>query len=209
MDSTYKFSFTAGSLLLNETLKVAEVYLQTRDWNETASRVFSDNILQRNTVSSQKRVFQEVQRRLKTLRDEEIAFLLQAPLEDQKQMIFLSICRFYGFIRDFVLHVLRQNFLSMKTILWDADYFRFAEGITLEHQEYENLSEKTKKKVHQVLLRLLVEVGLLTSIHEGSILPLIVSTDLQHLIANNDPAELALFLYTDQQIKDVVNRYGQ
>jgi hypothetical protein len=209
MDSTYKFSFTAGSLLLNETLKVAEVYLQTRDWKDTAIRVEKDNLLQRNTISSLKRVYQEVRMRLKTLSDEEIAFLTNATLEDQKQMIFISICRFYGFIRDFILKVLRQDYLSMKTILRDADYMRFTEEISLEHPEYEKLSDKTQKKVNQVLLRLLLEMGLISSLHEGSILPLMVSPDLQKIIASNNPTELALFLYSDSQIKDVVERYGQ
>ena len=197
-------------MLLNEALKVAEVYLQVGDWKDTAIRVEKDNLLQRNTVSSLKRVYWEVQRRLKTLSDEEIAFLLQTTLlEDQKQMIFISICRFYGFIRDFVLQILRQDYFSMKTILRDSDYLRFIEDISLTHPEYGRLSEKTRKKVKQVLLRLLVEVGLISSLHEGTILPLIVSPDLQKIIANNNPVELALFLYTDSQIKEVMGRYGQ
>jgi hypothetical protein len=204
----YRFSFTAGSLLLNDSVKITEIYLETRDWRKTQDRVVLENPLQRNALSSQRRVYQEVKNRLKTLSDQEITYLGEAPFEDQKQVVFIAVCRYYHFIRDFVLNILREDYLSLKTVLRDIDYSRFTDDIALKHPEYNKLSDKTKKKLQQVLYKILVEMGLLSSAKEGNISPLVVSTELQKLLVSNNPSELALFLYTDQQIKEVTKRYG-
>ena len=208
MEPKYRFSFTAGSLLLNDALKIAEIFLETRDWKKTKDRVVRENPLQRNTLSSQRRVYLEVKNRLKTLSDQEITYLCEAPFEDQKQIVYIALCRYYHFIRNFVLNVLREDYLSLKTVLRDIDYSRFTDDIALEHPEYNKLSDKTREKVQQVLYKILVEMGLLSSGKERNISPLLVSTELQKLIVLNNPSELALFLYTDQQIKDVTKRRG-
>jgi len=53
MTTRYKFSFTAGSLLLNETIKVAEVYVKTGNWEKTREHVMHTNLLQKNTAKAE------------------------------------------------------------------------------------------------------------------------------------------------------------
>jgi len=96
----------------------------------------------------------------------------------------------------------------MRRTFRDSDYYRFSEEASIEHPEYEALRESTKKKVRQVLLNLLREVGILSSGPERKITPVQVSSEVCRLIASNKPAELRYFLYTDQQIKEVVEQYG-
>jgi hypothetical protein len=208
MTTRYKFSFTAGSLLLNETIKVAEVYVKTGNWEKTREHVMHTNLLQKNTESAASRFYLESQRRLKTLSTEELSLLVEARLEEQKQIVFLAICRYYGFIRDFVTQILRENVLTMRRTFRDSDYYRFSEEVSIEHPEYEALRESTKKKVRQVLLNLLREVGILSSGPERKITPVQVSSEVCRLIASKNPKELRYFLYTDQQIKEVVEQYG-
>lgn len=206
MQERYKFSFTAGGLLLNETVKVAGVYLQYGNWKEASKNIASTKILQKNRNSSSNRYFLEIQKRLKTLSKEEIAFLVEANYEEQKQIIFLSICRYYGFIRDFVIQVLRENMLSMKMVLRDSDYFGFINDISIEHPEIEALTETTRKKIRAVLFKILLEAGFIPAASDKTVSPVVVSSRVQQMLVSSNPRELSYFLYTDQQIRDMVNR---
>lgn len=206
MEEKYRFSFIAGGLLLNETVKVAEVYLQQGSWTETSKSVAETRILQKNRSSSSNRFYQEIQKRLKTLSKEEILFLVEANYEEQKQIIFLSICRYCGFIKDFMVQVLRENMLSMKMVLRDADYFGFINDISIEHPEFEALTETTRKKIRSVLFKILREAGFVSSASDGTVSPVVVSSRVQQMLISSNPRELSYFLYTDQQIRDMVNR---
>lgn len=208
MAERYKFSFTAGGLLLNETVKVAEAYLKNGDWRQTSREIASNRMLQKNKGTSSNRYFLEVQRRLKTLSDEEIEILARGSLEEQRQIAFLAICRLYSFIRDFVVHVLRDDLLPMGTALTDADYLRFVEDIAFEHPEYEKLTQITQKKVREVLFKILREIGFFSSSSEKRVAPILLSSGVKEMIVSGKPWELAFFLYSDQEIREAVRRNG-
>lgn len=208
MQEKYKFSFTAGGLLLNETIKIAEVYLNKGIWRQASKEVSSTRMLQKNKLSSSNRYFLEIKRRLKTLSDDEMVFLVEGDLEEQRQVIFLSICRLYAFIRDFVVQILRDKLLSMGAALTDADYLSFVEDIAFEHPEYEKLTQSTQKKVRGVLFRILRETGFFSSSSEKRVIPILLSSALKKMIVSSNPWELAFFLYTDQEIKEAVRKNG-
>ncbi|HON33922.1 MAG TPA: DUF1819 family protein [Synergistales bacterium] len=208
MQEKYKFSFTAGGLLLNETVKIAEVYLDKGIWRQASKEVSSTRMLQKNKLSSSNRYFLEIKRRLKTLSDDEIVFLAEGDLEEQRQVIFLSICRLYVFIRDFVVQVLRDKLLPMGAALTDADYLSFVEDIAFEHPEYEKLTQSTQKKVKGVLFKILRETGFFSSFSEKRVTPILLSSTLKKMIVSSNPWELAFFLYSDQEIKEAVRKNG-
>lgn len=193
MQEKYKFSFTAGGLLLNETVKIAEVYLDKGIWRQASKEVSSTRMLQKNKLSSSNRYFLEIKRRLKTLSDDEIVFLAEGDLEEQRQVIFLSICRLYVFIRDFVVQVLRDKLLPMGAALTDADYLSFVEDIAFEHPEYEKLTQSTQKKVKGVLFKILRETGFFSSFSEKRVTPILLSSTLKKMIVSSNPWELAFF----------------
>ena len=63
----YKMSFTSSSLRCRESAVIADLFLRLSDWDAVCNEVLSQNILQLNTVSSQKRIFSEIKLRLKHL----------------------------------------------------------------------------------------------------------------------------------------------
>ena len=42
----YRISFTSGSLYHRESVKLAELYLSLRDWDEVRTQALHDNLLQ-------------------------------------------------------------------------------------------------------------------------------------------------------------------
>ena len=103
----YKMSFTAGTLLFRESVIISDLYLETKDWSATKEKVITTNLLQSRTTSSSKRISTEAIGRLKCLNDDELDLLSIGEYQEQLEMVWLSICRQYPFIKDFAIEVIR------------------------------------------------------------------------------------------------------
>ena len=77
MDNSYIFSYTAATLMLHETHEVIKKYLEFRDWEKTKDFVIEENIMQKQSVSSRKRVFIEIKRRVESLTSEQLSTYLK------------------------------------------------------------------------------------------------------------------------------------
>ena len=67
----YKLSFTGAGLSISGSIKIAEVYLQIKDWDAVKEKVKTENLLQARTQSSMQRTFQELAPRLQQLTAEQ------------------------------------------------------------------------------------------------------------------------------------------
>jgi Putative inner membrane protein (DUF1819) len=77
----FALSFTAGGLLYNESIVVAEALLRNdHDWNATLSEIKEKNLLQSRTPSTAKRKLLEISKRLKCLTTEQMALLVDGSL---------------------------------------------------------------------------------------------------------------------------------
>jgi hypothetical protein len=195
----YRISFTSGSLYHRESVKLVELYLSVKDWDEVRVQALSSNFLQARTESTAKRTCREVIARLKTLNDAELAFLAEANHQDQAHLLWVAVCRLYRFIADFALEVLRERYLSMKIDLsfedFDAFYNRKAEW----HDELDNASASTREKLRQVLFRMLREAGLLSK--GNAINTVLLSPGFTDLIRRNNPDEFLYFPIFESDIK--------
>ncbi|MCP4367831.1 MAG: DUF1819 family protein, partial [Deltaproteobacteria bacterium] len=108
----YKLSFTGAGLSISGSIKIAEVYLQLRDWDAVREKVFAENLLQARTQSSVQRTFQELAPRLQELTDEQLELLVEGNHQEQRQILWYAICRRYAFIREFATEVLYEKYLS-------------------------------------------------------------------------------------------------
>ena len=72
----YSMSFTTAALLHQESVNLAELYLEQGDWNEVRNEVIARNLLQTRTTSSAKRICREICSRLKHLNKDELALLV-------------------------------------------------------------------------------------------------------------------------------------
>ena len=72
------------------------------------------------------------------------------------------------------------------------------------HNELTEITEVTAKKVKQVVFKLLEQVGLITQIRNGIILKPIISSNVIDVIIEDDPALLYNFLFSNDEIKNLV-----
>lgn len=169
----YRLSFTTGGLYYRESIKLAELYLARHDWSEVRQKVLAENLLQLNTHSSQVRTYREVSSRLQQLSDIELELFMDCSEQDKRYLLWLGVCRYYQFIEQFAVEVLREKFLSMDMSLTRHDYDVFFNRKSEWHNELDALSQSTRNKLRQILFRILVEAGLLSSNY--SIIPAIIT----------------------------------
>src|SRR5690606_14768263 len=102
----YRLSFTAASLRLPEMSEMAKRFLE-----EGHKKITKEDIITGGNTRTTDREFRELKFRLVTLTPQQLEFLAFGDFLIQKQIALLSICKLYGFIRDFIVEVLREKAL--------------------------------------------------------------------------------------------------
>lgn len=188
---SYNMSFQTGSLLLSESVKLAELYLKLNDWAEVRGQAGSLNLFQTRTISASRRIASEVIARLKGLHESELLFLTTASASDQAYVLWIAICRRYKFIGDFAGEVIRERYLAMLPVLSGEEFDSFFGKKAEWHPELENMKASSRKKWKQTLFKMLREANLLS---EGNcIQPALFSPHLIDLIAKGDGNDVLYF----------------
>ena len=187
----YSMSFTTGSLFRQESLKIAELFLNLHDWNAVRKQVLSENLLQSRTLNTLKRVYREISSRLKTLCEEELALMINGTPQDQSQFLWLAVCRRYEFIADFAKEVLRERFIDFKTVLQYEDFDAFFNQKAEWHDELDRIAHATQVKVRQIIFKMMREAGLLTDSH--IINPVVLSAQFLQAIPRQQRQDLLIF----------------
>ena len=196
----YAMSFTAGTLLYHESVKLAELYRDLKDWRAVKNNALDDNLLQARTQSAAKRICRETISRLKLLTDAERDLLLNGTRQEQNHLLWLAICKRYRFIRDFAVEVLREKYLRLDLMLTNDDYEIFFNNKAEWHDELESLAESTREKLRQVVMKMLREADLLTG--HNTINPAMLSPDFIKTVYQDSKEYLAVFPVSEADIRE-------
>lgn len=162
MSDKYKLSFTAASLSISESIKIAEVYLGCKDWENTKDRMKESNLLQSRTASRTVRVLRELIQRLQLLSDEQLTLLVEGNLQEQRYLLWFAVCKTYPFIREFAIEVLLEKFLALHLEITELDYDAFFNRKADWNEELDSIKESTKGKLKTVVFRMMREAVLVS-----------------------------------------------
>jgi hypothetical protein len=194
----YSLSFTSATILRQETVLIAKLYLRIGDWAEVRNQVISENLLQSRTLNTSKRLCREIISRLKTCSLQELKFMVDSTLEEQEHLVWLAICRRYRFIGDFSAEVLREQCANFRLFLDYGDFDAFFNRKAEWHDELEKVKPSTKIKLRQFLFRMLREVGFLAE--DGSVKPVMLSPSLLMFMSRNDYEDIRFFPILDSYL---------
>lgn len=187
----YSLGFTTGAALIQETVLVAKLFAEHREWGKVREIVLTKNSLQTRTLSSSKKLYGEVSRRLKRLNDDQLNLIENGSGSQVKALVWLGICRQYKLIRDFAIEVIIQQYEASRMQLTHDDYNSFFNNKAEWHENLDRSSRQTKAKARQVVFKMMIECGLLNDDRE--IQPFILDEKLAQVIATNRPDDLRLF----------------
>ena len=153
-------------------------------------------------TSSTKKFLNEINKRLDSLNDEQLQLFIDGDLHTQRQLAFLSMCKAHGYIRDFVIEVLREKILIFDFQISEGEYLSFFRRKMEIHSKMNDFSELTHKKIRQVLFKVLEEAGLIDDTKNKEIKPQIIDSELIRVITNDDKEWLKLFFVSDMDIEN-------
>ena len=195
-DNKYRFSFTAASLMVSELVGLS---CKLVEFGAEVSSLTSDDLKRERTITN-KRMLQEVKMRLTTLSRMEMKFLAEAKFEERKLLCLIAFGRTYDFFRDFVEEVMVEKVSLFDFQLTDRDYFAFVNRKQIDHEELEQLADSTKKKVKQIVFRVMEQAGIIDSTENKNILVPHIGRSFEKVICDTNPNDLKLLLYTEQRI---------
>lgn len=202
ISASYNMSFTAGGLLLRESVEIAELFLTQGDWKAVRYMALNQNLIQSRTASSSKRVCREICLRLEELHEAELNILIEGSLQEQQQILWVGICRRHRFIYEFASEIIREKYLQINLDLRPEDYDAFFNAKAEWHDELEQLTESTRNKLRQVVFRMLREADILTK--ANTINPVILSAQVAHAVASYSPDDLRIFPLSDRDIRELL-----
>lgn len=191
MAGDYNLSITGATLRRPDTLETARLYLELGDWKEVRRRVVDDNVYQLNSEASLKRFVADIIKRLASLTDEEIRFLVESHSDDQSAMLWVSICRTYQFVSGLSATVLRDGYEQGIPVYTEGAFEAYFEQEAEMHPELRDLSLRSHKKVRTQIFRMMVECGLIQG--DGTITPIHPSPAFARAIDAEHRDDLDLF----------------
>lgn len=190
-DDRYALSFTTGGLLVLESAVLAPIYTEHRDWVKVRDLAVKENLLQARTHSTGVRRVRETVKRLAVLSDLEVESLTEITASERGHLMWAAACRRYDLIGEFAEEVLRERFLTLAGTVTHEHYDSFYRAKAMWHDELDEVTELSYKKLRQVLFKMMNEAGLLTM--QGAIEPALLSARVVAFLTERTPSEIRFF----------------
>lgn len=189
-----KLSMTALALGLREAEAVVPVWLESRDWHLVGEQVLAENLLQKPSAASTRRIYRELCQRLQMLQPATLEAFSEGGADERRQILFLAACKTYPFLFHFITGPLRDKLAVFDTMVRSEDFVVYWNHLALESPALDDLKESTRKKVHQIVIRLLSEAGLLSSTRNPHITPIHLTARMREILSAEGTAYLQVFL---------------
>lgn len=190
-EDRYALSFTTGGLLAREAGVLAPVYSKLRDWEQVRDVAVEENLLQTRTRSTGVRRVRESIKRMSALSDRELEMLADVTASERGHLMWTAACRRYELIGEFAEEVLRERFLTLAGTVSYEDYDSFYRAKAMWHDELNDVTDLSYKKLRQVLFKMMVEAELLTA--RGAIEPVLLSARVTECLAERSPSDIRFF----------------
>jgi hypothetical protein len=129
--------------------------------------------------------------------------LINGDFLSQKQIAFLSICKTYLFIRDFVVEVLKEKILVYDYQITEGDYISFYRRKLDLHPEMDTLTTLTENKIKQVTFKILEQAGIINNIKHKVIQPQIIDKKVMDAFTLDNPKWLKILFMSDTDITNI------
>lgn len=188
----YRMSFSTGGLFVNESLEIAAVFAEIKDWKEVGERVLTQGQLKLPKAASNRRTAREIITRLSCLSGGELTHLVEgADRSDHLSLLWLAFCRAYPFVREFATGVISDRLHTYRHDLPVETFDMFFDEKAEHVETLGRISKATRQKLKQVLFRVMKEAGVIDK--QNQIITVYLSSAIRNLIEESNPLDLAVF----------------
>jgi len=189
----YSGNITGGALLVRESRVVARLLVEGPDRETARERLLAGNLLQNSSPETTRKYFSLIVPRLESLPPAMLGFIASGTEELVRMTLFVAVLRSLDLVADFVADVLLARVRSFDTALQRTDWSRFIEERAAVDPSIHDWSETSRKKMGQVVFRMLAEAGYLQSTRSlGIVFPSVPPELVAALEADGDGRTLKL-----------------
>lgn len=184
----YNAEISAGSLMPLESRRIAELLLSNPNEMAWVQAVETDNILQKKTPATARRQARLIKRRLTTLSPEAWKLIAERVTEVSIQMLLAAAVKHSQLLGDFLLNVYANRQRRLELTLSASDWHDFLVECAHRDPSVASWSETTKKKLHEVIVRILVEAKYLQNSRSMKLTPRSLHPDVRRYLIAHDEA---------------------
>lgn len=162
-DFHYDSDLIGGSLLVRESRLVAELLLDGVDQSGWDAAIKLHNVLQKRTVASAVRTAQTIRKRLERLEPVFFRALLHGDDELSRQVAFIAALERNLLLVEFMETVVRDAYKTRMESLSQYQWQDFLDERSFRDAAIHDWKESSRKKMGQVVFRMLAEVGYMKS----------------------------------------------
>lgn len=182
---SYDSDLVGGSLMVRESRVIADLLLQGAAAEQWHAAIQLQNLLQKRSPASAKRIAQSIRKRLERLDTSFWRALRDGDDELATQVAFCAALERNLLLVEFIETILKDAFVTRAEVLESYHWAEFLEDRSHRDPALNNWTETSKKKMGQVVFRMLAEVGLLRSTRSMKLQHLLVRPEIKALLEDS------------------------
>ena len=198
----YDSDLIGGSLQVRESRIVADLLLQDASPEQWHEVIQQQNRLQKRAPASAKRVAQAIRKRLERLDAPFWRAIRDGDDELATQVVFCSALERNLLLVEFIETVLKDAFVTRAGVLESYHWNEFLDERSHRDSAITTWTESSRKKMAQVVYRMLTEVGLLKSTRNMKLQNLMIRSEVRVLLDDS-------YRYRLKACLEVSNATGQ
>lgn len=186
MDSfRYDSDLIGGSLMVRESRLIAELLLDKASPEQWQAAIGQQNILQKRSPASARRIAQAIRKRLERLEAPFWRALRDGDEELATQTAFVAALERNLLLVEFIEAVVHDAYLTRAGTLETYHWQEFLDDRSHRDASIDGWTDSSRKKMGQVVYRMMAEVGLLASTRSMRLQNLLVRPELRSLLENS------------------------
>jgi len=177
-NNRYNAEIVAGSLLIAESRQVIKMMVENISEKEWMDNLYADNILQKRNPETVRRQVRLIKKRLSVMNKDFYPLIHKGNSILVTQCLFVAAIKHSLLLGDFLQQIILEKHRTLQKQLAITDWNKFFLNCSNIDPSIESWADSTKKKVKQVIFRILAEAGYLNSTREKGIIPVIIQPAL-------------------------------
>jgi len=181
----YKGDIVAGSLLVSESCKIAELLIYEVDEDGWHQAIVIDNLLQKRSPVAAKRLARLIKNRLSLMRPDLWKMIRTGAADLSIQALLAAAIKHSRLTGDFMENVVKENWRTFNQKITLRDWTNFLEICSQIDPKVAKWTDATRSKLKQIVFRILAEAKYLDSTRSGNLLPVSVLPEIKNYLVSN------------------------
>lgn len=185
MGIKYSGDIVAGSLLIPESRKIATLLLNKVSKKDWLQAINIENILQKRSPLSARRQANLIRKRLLTMTPELWKMIIEDTSEVAKQAVLAATVKDSRLLGDFMQKTVHEKWQMFEKKLSLVDFNNYIDTCSQIDPSILKWSDSTKKKVREVIIRILSESGYLSNTKSLDLMPVNIHPDVAEYLRSH------------------------